>query len=413
MQASPAAAAPRASFLGVERSLGGKRWESRLADERLALTLAQRLDLPELVGRVLAARSVDLDGAASFLEPRLRDLLPDPSHLKDMDAAVARLTRALQAGESIAVFGDYDVDGATSSALLQRFLRAVGADLRIYMPDRLAEHPASVVVLTNLYYGEAPKLMPSNVRTAAALNWHEIALTGDSAYDYDEQIKALGPLIADSWQVTASRKTGNPLYVRPSVLVLYRKDQAFLLDSVIPRPGAMQGLYDLIIASQPYRARTSAALKVRKVLAPLASALGPSGRMLVIQSHGRDPGMEIVNKVWPEEDPFQSDRHALLKTLKQELSPTARDLAFNAPPDERSLFQYRMHSLPSDFGESIGTSALFAAWNAAVYVAQIEGERLSEAMKSCDYLAAAEEVLHKHGGLWFWDESFVITRRGR
>ncbi|MCG8358773.1 MAG: hypothetical protein MI920_24670 [Kiloniellales bacterium] len=281
------------------------------------------------------------------------------------------------------------------------------------MPDRLAEHPASVVVLTNLYYGEAPKLMPSNVRTAAALNWHEIALTGDSAYDYDEQIKALGPLIADSWQVTASRKTGNPLYVRPSVLVLYRKDQAFLLDSVIPRPGAMQGLYDLIIASQPYRARTSAALKVRKVLAPLASALGPSGRMLVIQSHGRDPGMEIVNKVWPEEDPFQSDRHALLKTLKQELSPTARDLAFNAPPDERSLFQYRMHSLPSDFGESIGTSALFAAWNAAVYVAQIEGERLSEAMKSCDYLAAAEEVLHKHGGLWFWDESFVITRRGR
>ena len=139
MQASPATAALRTSFLGVERSIGGKRWESRLADERLALTLAQRLDLPELIGRVLAARSVDLEGAASFLEPRLRDLLPDPSHLKDMDAAVARLLQALQAGEAIAVFGDYDVDGATSSALLQRFLRAVGADLRVYIPDRLAE----------------------------------------------------------------------------------------------------------------------------------------------------------------------------------------------------------------------------------------------------------------------------------
>ena len=139
MPSSPAAAEARASFLGVERSVGGKRWESRLGDERLALTLAQRLDLPELIGRVLAARSVDLDGAASFLDPRLRDLLPDPSHLKDMDAAVARLVCAVQAGEAIAVFGDYDVDGATSSALLQRFLRAIGADLRVYIPDRLAE----------------------------------------------------------------------------------------------------------------------------------------------------------------------------------------------------------------------------------------------------------------------------------
>jgi len=139
MSASAAGAEPRVGFLGVERSIGGKRWESRLTDERLALTLAQRLDLPELIGRVLAARSVDLDQARSFLDPRLRDLLPDPSHLKDMDAAVARLLRALQAGEAIAVFGDYDVDGATSSALLQRFLRAVGADLRVYIPDRLAE----------------------------------------------------------------------------------------------------------------------------------------------------------------------------------------------------------------------------------------------------------------------------------
>ena len=139
MTAIPASAEPRAGFLGVERSFGGKRWESRLTDERLALTLAQRLDLPELIGRVLAARSVGLEQAPGFLEPRLRDLLPDPSHLKDMDAAVARLLRALQGGEAIAVFGDYDVDGATSAAVLQRFLRSVGADLRVYIPDRLTE----------------------------------------------------------------------------------------------------------------------------------------------------------------------------------------------------------------------------------------------------------------------------------
>ena len=281
------------------------------------------------------------------------------------------------------------------------------------MADRLAEHPATVVVLSNLYYSEAPKLMPGSVRTAAALNWHEIALTGDSAYEYDEQIKALAPLIADSWQVTASPKTGNPLYVRPSVLVLYRKDQEFLLDSVIPRPGGVQGQYDLIVASQPYRARTSAELKVRKVLAPLASTIRPDGRMVVIHSYGRDPGMEIINKIWPDENPFQTDRHVLLKALKRELSATERGLVFAAQPDKRALFKYRMHSLPSDLGQTIGTSALFAAWNAAVYVAQIENERLSECMRRNDYLAATEEVLHKHGGLWFWDESFVITRRSR
>jgi single-stranded-DNA-specific exonuclease len=131
--------ARRACFLGVERSLGGKRWEERLSDPRAALVLSQRLDLPEIVGRVLAARGVGLDEAERFLEPRLRDCLPDPSRLKDMDAAVARLVAAVTAGEGITVFGDYDVDGATSAALLTRFLRAAGNEPRVYVPDRLVE----------------------------------------------------------------------------------------------------------------------------------------------------------------------------------------------------------------------------------------------------------------------------------
>jgi len=129
----------RACFLGVERSFLGKRWEERLGDPRAALLLSQRLGLPEVVGRVLAARGVGPEEAERFLEPRLRDFLPDPARLKDMDAAVTRLAAAVMGGEGIAVFGDYDVDGATSAALLARFLRAAGNAPRIYVPDRMKE----------------------------------------------------------------------------------------------------------------------------------------------------------------------------------------------------------------------------------------------------------------------------------
>ncbi|RAU20152.1 single-stranded-DNA-specific exonuclease RecJ [Paramagnetospirillum kuznetsovii] len=129
----------QAAFLGVERSLTGRRWQSRTGDARLALALSQRLGLPELVGRVLAARGIGLDEAPSFLNPTLRDLLPDPSHLLDMDKAVERLVRAVTSGETIGIFGDYDVDGATSSALLRNFIAAAGGRVTVYIPDRVAE----------------------------------------------------------------------------------------------------------------------------------------------------------------------------------------------------------------------------------------------------------------------------------
>ena len=129
----------RAAFLNVEKSLTGRRWAARLADERLALAMAQRHGLPDAICRLLAARDVGLESVPDFLEPTLRKFLPDPSHLKDMDAAVERLVRAVKAGEKIVVFGDYDVDGATSAALLQRFFRAVGADIDVYIPDRRKE----------------------------------------------------------------------------------------------------------------------------------------------------------------------------------------------------------------------------------------------------------------------------------
>ena len=128
-----------APYLGVERSLTGRLWRAREADDRTALALAERFDLPEMVGRVLAGRGIGIDDADSYLDPTLKRLLPDPSHLKDMDAAVERLVRAIIGGETVAVFGDYDVDGATSSALLKRFFAAVGGKLVVYIPDRMKE----------------------------------------------------------------------------------------------------------------------------------------------------------------------------------------------------------------------------------------------------------------------------------
>ncbi|HYN40078.1 MAG TPA: single-stranded-DNA-specific exonuclease RecJ, partial [Rhodospirillales bacterium] len=135
----PSPAPARIAALGVEHSLGGRNWLLSEADDRLTAALAQRLDLPEIVARVMAARGIGLDAAASFLDPRLRELLPDPSRLADMRRGSERLAAAITAGERIAVFGDYDVDGATAAALLLRFLRAVGADPLLYVPDRLRE----------------------------------------------------------------------------------------------------------------------------------------------------------------------------------------------------------------------------------------------------------------------------------
>jgi single-stranded-DNA-specific exonuclease len=126
-------------FLGVERSLTGRRWRQRLADDRTGLALAQRLAVPEILGRVLAARGIDAESADRFLSPTLREQLPDPSGLKDMDLAVARLARAVKHSELIAIFGDYDVDGATSAALLRRFLESAGGRVMVYVPDRLKE----------------------------------------------------------------------------------------------------------------------------------------------------------------------------------------------------------------------------------------------------------------------------------
>ncbi len=277
--------------------------------------------------------------------------------------------------------------------------------------DRFVEHPATVLVLTNLAYADAPWLAVKSVSAASSLVWHEVPLAGDTAHRFESQIIDLEPFLAENWKAGVSPKTGNPIYERPVVLVIYREDHKFLLDPILPRPGGTMAAYDLVIASQPYRARSSLEFKTRRVIAPLARALGPGGRLIAIQSHGHDPGQEIVQKIWPGDNPFIHDRHQIMKAVKQELGPSGRELNFNVYADNRSLFRYDMHTLPSEVSESIGTSTLFAAWNAAIYVAQVEDDRLESVVRSQGYLDATREVLRRHGGLWFFDESYVISRR--
>jgi single-stranded-DNA-specific exonuclease len=128
-------------FLGVERSALGRPWRTRLdaAGEGRALAMVQRHGHGDLLARVMAGRGVMPDAAPAYLDAKLRDLMPDPSILRDMDAAVERLARAVTEGERVAIFGDYDVDGAASAALLADFFSACGTPHRIHIPDRLFE----------------------------------------------------------------------------------------------------------------------------------------------------------------------------------------------------------------------------------------------------------------------------------
>jgi len=148
------------AFLEVSTSASGQRWVERLspAGRNTALAIAQDHDLPELVARVMAGRGVLQEEAEGFLDPALRNLMPDPKVLTDMDKATSRIADAVEAGERIAIFGDYDVDGACASALLSKFLSHHGIASEIYIPDRVFEG-----------YGPNPEAIKSLIENGAGL----------------------------------------------------------------------------------------------------------------------------------------------------------------------------------------------------------------------------------------------------
>ncbi|MFN4271504.1 MAG: single-stranded-DNA-specific exonuclease RecJ [Aliihoeflea sp.] len=150
----------RRYFLDVRQSACGLAWRHRLdqRQENVALAMAQTHGLPDIVARILAGRGVALEAASAFMEPTIRDLLPDPATLTDMDKAAERLARAVRKREPVAIFGDYDVDGASSAALLKRFFDHFGMIAEIYIPDRIFEG-----------YGPNPDAMRELVGRGASL----------------------------------------------------------------------------------------------------------------------------------------------------------------------------------------------------------------------------------------------------
>jgi len=138
------------TVLDVAASLSGRRWVWRRGEDRIGFAIAERLGLSEMLGRLMVARGIGLDDAAHFLDPTLRVLLPDPLVLTDMAAAADRLAFAVRRGETVAVFGDYDVDGACSGALMAGLLRELGCSVISYVPDRLSEGygPSARALLT-------------------------------------------------------------------------------------------------------------------------------------------------------------------------------------------------------------------------------------------------------------------------
>ena len=149
------------AFLGVRSSARGFHWRERLRPElkSLATAIGQHHGLPEMMGRILAARGIGLDAVPGFLDPTLKSLMPDPSALRDMDKAASRLADAIEAKQRIAIFGDYDVDGACSSALLHRFLSHHDVPSRIYIPDRLFEGYGPNVGAIETLVNEGAKLI--------------------------------------------------------------------------------------------------------------------------------------------------------------------------------------------------------------------------------------------------------------
>lgn len=196
---------PSPTVLGVARSFSGRRWlwrpEPAANGGTLPLSgdaIAQRLGLPELVGRLLAARGVGVEAAADFLAPTLRALLPDPSRLADMDAAAERLAAAVRGAETVGVFGDYDVDGACSTALLLNFLRGLGCTAIGYIPDRLIEgYGPNAPALQQLVTQGASLIVCVDCGTGAAAAFQALAGRADVVVlDHHSPDAALPPVLA-------------------------------------------------------------------------------------------------------------------------------------------------------------------------------------------------------------------------
>ncbi|MCB8876460.1 single-stranded-DNA-specific exonuclease RecJ [Acidisoma silvae] len=245
------------AVLGVEASLSGRRWLWRAGAEtlppHLGLGIAQKLDVPEIVGRLLAIRGIGIEEAVHYLTPTLRALLPNPSTLIDMDHAAARIAEAVTRGETIGIFGDYDVDGACSTALMTELLRGMGCIVHTHIPDRAKEgYGPNVTALGALVDKGATLVICVDCGTAA----HDVltCLTGRADAIVLDHHKAEGPPPAIYATVNPNRldcgsgqgslcATG--IAFLTAVALLRHLRQSAFFDATHPEPDLM-ALLDLV-----------------------------------------------------------------------------------------------------------------------------------------------------------------------
>ena len=276
------------------------------------------------------------------------------------------------------------------------------------LPDRFVEHPNMVFVISNLYYSEIASLNSNNPDKQQHINWEILKLKGISSFEFSQQLSELDEMLHNNWQVERHPKSGNPTYKSPSVLIIYRQDHEFGLDHIIPQHDGHKNYFDLIIASQPYRSRISVQKKIDYVVKPMIQALASGGKLILVHAMGNDSGMEIILKIWPDDNPFPSLANDIIACLKDTFGgDLLNKLKFQSP----ETFRYDLRALSNEIENGIATSLIFSSWNAVTYVGQINNENVMKAEQNGRYVQYIQEIIKKYGGLWFNNEMIVIEHQ--
>jgi len=276
------------------------------------------------------------------------------------------------------------------------------------LPDRFVEHKNTVFVISNLHYAEAANLKSNNHTKQKKINWRIVSLKGNTSLDFAEQLRDQNSFLEKKWNIEINKKTGNPTYKEPSVMIIYRKDQEFNVNELIPTKNNSANKFDLIIASQPYRSRISAEKKVNYVIKPMINALKSKGKLLTIHASGNDPANKIIKKIWPKENPFPSSGNAIIQYLKENLDKT---LLTKLNFKDKKNIKCKLRALPNELTGSIATSLIFSAWNASIYINQIDDDKVIKVEKSKNYEKIVKEIIAKNKGLFFNNEMFVIEKK--
>tara|TARA_B100000686_G_C16642807_1_gene891109 strand:+ start:50 stop:1159 length:1110 start_codon:yes stop_codon:yes gene_type:complete len=276
------------------------------------------------------------------------------------------------------------------------------------LPNIFMEHPNTIFVVTNLHYSEAATLESKNEIKQKKINWETVKLKGDTSYEFFTQLNKLDNLLQKNWQVERHPTSGNPTYKTPSALIIYRDDQSFPLNHLIPIKNKTKENFDLILASQPYRSRIKARKKNEYVIKPMIDALSKNGKLVVVHASGKDPAYELIKKIWPNENPFPTLGKKIYSDLKSMLSSNElQKLKFNPIKN----IKYSLRALPEEISNGISTSIIFSAWNASTYVTQMNDDEVLKIEKKFKHIKPTQKIIKKYGGLWFNDELIVIEKK--